>query len=95
MNNGAISNLGPRLKYSESVQAANSLLKEVLGKYSPSEIVVELARTEWDDPTQILEIFENSGLLPSTNRKVNSAAAYFHTLGLGGGERVTKSIATT
>lgn len=87
--------LGPRLRNSESNEEAYRLLKSVFDNFSPVEIVSELARTEWDSPSQVIELIDGSGLLPKTRSSVKSAAVYFYTLGLGGGERVTKEIALT
>ena len=71
------------------------VISDVLSEYTPIEIISEIARTEWDNPTRIIEIFANSELLPVSTKEVNAAAIYFHTLGIGGGERVTKIIAKT
>ncbi len=88
-----LANLGPNLRNAESTEAAHALLKGVIDSYPPTEIVTELARTEWDSPTQVIDIIDQSGLLPKPTRTVESATIYFYTLGTGGGERVTKDIA--
>ena len=79
-----LANLGPNLRNAESTEAAHALLKGVIDSYPPTEIVTELARTEWDSPAQVIDIIDQSGLLPKPTRAVESATIYFYTLGTGG-----------
>ena len=53
------------------------IISDVLSEHTPIEIISEIARTEWNNPTRIIEIFANSELLPVSTKEVKCSCHIF------------------
>lgn len=66
----------------------------LIESYGAEEIIPDLVRSYWDRPSSLVNSIEGARSIRVAKTSVSTVAIFFHALGMGGGERVTRDLAT-
>jgi len=84
----------PVLRFPHAVTAPDrpAALDALLGRWPVPEAVSALAARHWDEPVCVIEAALGARSLARGTDTVHTVAAYYHTMGTGGAEHVTRDL---
>ncbi len=65
----------------------------LIESYGAEEAIPDLVRSYWDRPSDLVNAIKEARSTRVTKTSVSTVAIFFHALGVGGGERVTRDLA--
>lgn len=70
-------------------------LDHLIASRGAEEAIPALAQAYWNRPSELVRTVQGARCLRVTRSSVHTVAIFFHALGVGGGERVTRDLALT
>lgn len=64
----------------------------LIESYGADEAIPTLVRLHWDKPSDLIDIAKRARSTRVTRDSVSTIAIFYHALGIGGGERVTRDL---